>query len=171
MSYIFCRLAKFLPITSNFGGTFWNSSKLDINLKLVITENVSLTDTYQPWSIGKNMETHPLPLNFNWIFIDVPTIPWLFRNAKIPWLRLPAPRSAMLRLPQGRRGNGLGGDLPKQGRSVAVEALRAQPRRQRSRVVQILQDDPMPRKYRWGHPPRKPICFRSYLMIYDDIPC
>lgn len=117
------------------------------------------------------METHPLPLNFNWIFIDVPTFPWLFRTP-FPWLH-PAPRSAPLRLPQGRRGNGLGGDLPKQGRSVAVEALRAQPRRQRSRVVQILQDDPMPRIDedipQENH--RKPICFRSYLMIYDDIPC
>ena len=48
------------------------------------------------------------------------------------------------RLPQGSRGDGLGGDLPEQGRSVTVEALGAEVRRQRPRVVQILQDDPMP---------------------------
>ena len=150
MSYIFCRLAKFLPVSPNFGGTFWNSSKLDINLKLVSTENVSLTDTYQPWSIGKNMETHPLPLNFNWKFIDVPTFPWL-------------------RLPQGSRGNGLGRDLPKQGRSVAVKALRAQTRRQRSRVVQILQDDPMPQRgieSRTSPQRLNVFCFLSYMMIF-----
>ena len=80
--------------------------------------------------------------------------------------------SARLRLPQGSRGNGLGGDLPKQGRSVAVEALRAQPRRQRSRVVQILQDDPMPKRgieSRTSPQRLKVFCFLSYMMIFHSM--